>query len=152
MGAESAWEALSQMPVGRVVAWILLIIAIVGGICTATVKLYKLFERYKKLKDSNDNAVRLIAEHDNALVAIKTELQKINARLDKQDETTMSQLSHSIVVSAERAIREEKITFSELKSLTGMYKEYRDVFHGNGYIKALMDMVVELPVIGHSTE
>ena len=152
MGSESAWQIISEMPVGKVIAWIILIVAIISGICAAAVKLYKLFERYKKLKDTSDKVLELIESHENALLEVREGLKRIDARMAKQDEITMSQISHSIVVAAEKAISEEKITFSQLKSITGLYKEYRDVYHGNGYIKILMERVEELPVLGKPTE
>ena len=152
MDASSAWQEFSQIPVGKVVAWVLLIIAIISGICALTVKVYKVFEKYKKKKDTDDQILKLITSHENALIEVRNELKKIDSRMAKQDEIMMSQIGHSIVMAAEKAISEEKITFSQLKSITALYKEYRDVYHGNGYVKILMERVEELAVIGKPTE
>ena len=150
--AEGAWETLSQVPVGRVIAWIFLVSAIVTGICTATVKLYKPFERYKKLKDTNDRVLKLLESHETALVEVRDALKRIDSRMGKQDGIMMSQISHSIVLSAEQAIKDGSISFNELKSISELYTIYKDEYKGNGYIKLLYEHVTKLPVTGGQTE
>ena len=149
---DSAWEVLSNLPVGRVVAWIALIIAIISGISALTVKLYKLFEKYKKLKDTNSQVVTLLTSHENALTEVRDALKAFEAEKKTQNDIMKKQIGHSIVITAEKCIAEGKITFSEMKSITELYEVYHDVYKGNSYVKILMDKVEKLDVIGEPTQ
>ena len=41
-----------------------------------------------------------------------------------------------------------EISINKLRSLEEMYEEYVEIFHGNGYVKTLMERVRKLPIVG----
>lgn len=148
MGAENVLQLFSNLTVGTVLAWILGIGAIITGLCTATIKLYQLFSKYKKLKDEDIRQRDLLAEHEKILNDIKDSIQRIEDANQMQRDVDFKVIRHLIVGSCERALSHSHITESQLKDLEEMYQEYTDVFHGNGYVKGLMDRVRKLTVNG----
>lgn len=178
MDTQSVWNELSAIPVGTIVAWASVIIAIVSAIWIAIMKLFKVFTKYRNLKDENEKQTKLLqlhdesleeirqelvkinesihndtlAQHDEILVEIKDWLSKVNDSLEEQREINYEYLKHSIVITCRRAIDRNSISAEELKSLEDMFREYVDIFHGNGYVKTLMKKTREVPVIGSIEE
>lgn len=152
MDTQSIWEFLSSISVGTIVAWILVICAIITALCTGTIKLYKVFEKYKGLKDKNIKQEKIINEHGKVLKEIEVSLQSIQKSLNEQKEVNLKQVRHTIVHTCEDAIEKGEISINKLRSLEEMYDEYVDVFHGNGYVKTLVSRARELPIVGKIDE
>ena len=174
MDTQPVWDSLASIPLGTVVAWISVIAAIVSGIWIVIMRLFKVFNKYRNLKDENENQTRLLAEHeqvlaeirgelgkisssihndllaqhDDLLVEVKEELEKVNTSLNDQKEINFEYLKHSIVIACRRALDKQSITAEELQSMEDMYREYVEIFNGNGYVKAMVQKVEKLPVIG----
>lgn len=148
MDTKSVWEVLAGIPVGTIVAWVSVIAAIIVGICTGTIKLYRLFTKYKNVKDENEEQKKIIQQHDELLARIHTSLKEIKSSLCEQKEVNMKQIRHTIFCECDEAISSGKISVNKLKSLEEMYEEYREVFHGNGSVKIMMEKTRELPVVG----
>ena len=152
MDGSSVWEFLSSIPTGTVVAWIAAISTIIALICTGAIKLYKIFVKYTKLKDKNEEQKRLIEQHDKILSELNDSLKKITLSLEEQKEVNLKQTRHAIVHTCDDAIAKGEISAGKLRSLEEMYQEYVDIFHGNGYVKTLMFKVRDLPVNGKLDE
>lgn len=150
MQTEPIWNMLAHISVGDLVAWILVILAIISAIAAGTVKLYKTFERYKKIKDENNEQSRLIEKHEEVLKDINTSLASISNSLEEQKEVNLKQIRHTIVHTCEEALEKEEISINKLRSLEEMYQEYVDVFHGNGYVKTLVERVREIHIVGRT--
>lgn len=142
---------LSSIPIGTVIAWATVIILIVGAIGCGLVKLYKLFETSRRVKDENDTFKEMVQEHDKQLASISSQLNKIQATLDKQDELSLKNLRHSIIRAGEEAIANESISIRKLRALEELYDEYKD-YHGNGYVSTLLKKVRALPIVGKLDE
>lgn len=56
MDKNTAIEWMYNLRIGEVVAWTAVIIGICAGICALAIKLYKVFERYKGVKDKKCRA------------------------------------------------------------------------------------------------
>ena len=178
MDTQSVWDTLSAIPIGTVVAWISVIAAIVSTVWFVILKLFKVFTRYRNMKDENDRQTQLLVAHEELLSEVKNELEKINGSihndilaqhedlivevkdelvrisdsLDKQKDINFEYLKHNIVCACRRALDKGLITAEELQSLEDMYKQYVEIFNGNGYVKTMMEKVRALPVIGHIEE
>lgn len=148
MDTKSIWELLAGIPVGTIVAWIVVICAIIAALCTAAIKLYKLFTKYNKIKDENEKQRTLLNKHDDTLKEIKDSLREIKFSLEEQREVNLKQIRYQIVHTCDDALSLNEISAGKLRSLEEMYQEYTEIFHGNGYVKTLVERVRRLPIVG----
>lgn len=148
MDNSSAVEALSSITVGQIITWFSVLTAIITAICTGTIKMYKLFTKYREAKDRNEKQDEIIKSHDATLKEIDATLQEIMKSLDEQKDVNLKQVRHTIVHTCEDAIDRGEISINKLRSLEEMYEEYTDIFHGNGYVKTLVEKVRQLKVVG----
>ncbi len=152
MDTNSVWEQLSSIQIGTVVAWILVICAIIGFLCTGTIKLYKIFTKYKKVQDDNKDLTDLVKAHEEKLNEVDMMIESMNQNINKQlvvikellnedRETKIKQLRHSIVRAGEEAIANKHITIRAWSSLHEMYDEYTTKYKQNSYVKSLIHKV-----------
>lgn len=146
MNTKSIWEILASIPIGTIVAWVIVITAIISALCTIVIRLYKAFDKTHKLKEENDNFKSLVEKHTKQLANFETTLNEIKLALDEQRDVNLRQIRHEIVNSCEIALKNNYITTSSLCSLEEMYEEYKNIFHGNGYVKTLIEKVRKLKV------
>ena len=152
MDTQAVWGLLAQLPVGTLVSWGIVIIAIATAIVAGVTKLYKGFTKYKEYKEKNENLEETLKEHDATLAEINDSLKKITLSLEEQKEVNFRQIRYAIAHTCDDAIAAKCISAGKLRSLEEMYEEYQDVFHGNGYIKTLMIKVRKLPITGQLDE
>ena len=150
MNEKEAWEFLSQIPVGTIVSWIILVVIIITFFGMLIIKLYKLFEKTKKIQDENDDFKNLVNKHEDTLDWIVSELKDSKRR-------ELKKLRHSIVRAGEEALSKESITIREFRSLEELYATYSefkddDGKPANGYVHTLMNKVRKLQVIGRLDE
>lgn len=148
MDTQPVWDSLSGITIGQIVAWITVILAIISALCTATIKLYKVFTKYKEMKDKEEKQETIIENHDKTLNEIKNSLQEIKNSLVEQKEVNLKQTRHTIVHTCEDCLEKGEISINKLRSLEEMYSEYVDVFHGNGYVKTLVERTRALKIVG----
>ena len=104
------------------------------------------------MKDKDLKQTEVIINHDNTLREIEKSLQSINKSLEEQKEVNLKQIRHTIVHTCEEALEKGEISINKLRSLEEMYEEYVEIFHGNGYVKTLMERVRKLPIVGKLDE
>ena len=138
---------LSSISIGTVIAWIVVLGGIVSAISTATIKLYKTFEKTHEIKEENDDFKKMVKAHDVQLTAIQTSIENIQEKIDRQEQTEMKKLKYSLVRAMEEYVAKGAITIRQLKSLEDNFEEYHS-HHGNGYVTTMMKKVRTLPVIG----
>lgn len=148
MDTQPIWDSLSGITIGQIVAWITVFLAIISALCTATIKLYKVFTKYKEMKDKEKKQETIIETHDKTLNEIKDSLQEIKQSLIEQKEVNLKQTRHTIVHTCEDCLEKGEISINKLRSLEEMYAEYVDVFHGNGYVKTLVERTRALKIVG----
>lgn len=148
MDTQPVWDSLSSFSVGQVVAWIVVIGTILSTLCAGTIKLYKVFTKYKDMKDKEQKQETIIETHDKTLNEIKDSLQDIKNSLNEQKDVNLKQLRHTIVQTCEDCLEKGEISINRLRSLEEMYSEYVDVFHANGYVKILVERVRTLKIVG----
>ena len=148
MQTETIVNQLVNIPIGTIIAWIAVIAGILTSVSAITVKLYKAFSKYKEKADEYDGLKNDLKEHSNTLNEMGKILTTIQGEIREQVEVNRNQVKHSIVVACDKALSEGRISAGALESLMDLFSEYTDVFHGNGYVKALVDKVLRLPVTG----
>jgi hypothetical protein len=152
MDVAPVWEILLNIPVGRLVAWVVVISAIISAIVTVTIKLYKLVSKVKDMRDADADKTAMLHRHDEMMQKIDAYLANIKSALDEQKEVNLKQVRYQIVHTCDDALNDGYITAGKLKSLEELYEEYTGIFHGNGYVKTLMGKIRELPVRGKLDE
>lgn len=152
MDTKPIWELLSGIPIGTIVAWVLVILAIIAALCTGTIKLYRIFTKYEEAKDKEQKQEKIIESHDKTLRDIDGTLKEIKKSLDEQKEVNLKQIRHTIVHTCEDALDKGEISINKLRSLEEMYNEYVEIFHGNGYVKTLVTRVRRLKIVGKLDE
>lgn len=146
------WEVLLNIPVGSLVTWVAVISAIITGIVTGTIKLYKAFSKVQALREANADKTETLQKHEETMTQICEQLAKIKDALDEQKEVNLKQVRYQIVHTCDDALADEYITAGKLKSLEELYEEYTGIFHGNGYVKVLVEKVRQLDVRGRLDE
>ena len=119
---------------------------------TGAIKLYKIFTKYKEMKDKEHKQEKIIENHGKTLRDIDSTLQEIKKSLDEQKEVNLKQIRHTIVHTCEDALDKGEISINKLRSLEEMYDEYVEIFHGNGYVKTLISRVRKLKIVGKLDE
>lgn len=142
---------LSLIPIGTIVAWLVVLAGIVTTIVTFTIKLYKAFEKTHEIREESIEFKKMIQSHDEQLKSISDKLSHIQEQLNKQDESDLKSLRYAIVRAGEEYVSKGQITIRQLRALEEMYEEYQER-HGNGYVATLMLKVRNLPVIGKLDE
>ena len=145
-------KLLSSIPIGTIISWFCVIVAIIGGLSAGIIKLYKWFMKFQKTKEENDAFKQLVKKHDEQLTQISESLNNITSILEEEKKSDLKKLRHSIIRAGEEAIEMGKITIRQLRSLSELYEDYKDKYHANGYVKSLMAKVDKLPVIGKLDE
>ena len=137
MESQNIIQQLSAIPIGTIVAWITVLASIVGVASTATIKLYKIFEKAHETKEENEEFRKLVKDHE--------------AEMEENDRLELKNLRHKIVRAAEEYIANNRITIRQLKALEELFEEYHKR-NGNSYVATLMQKVRLLPVIGELDE
>lgn len=148
MDTNSVWNLLSSIPIGTVVAWIVVVLAIIAAICAGAIKLYKIFDKYRKTKDRNEEQRKTIEKHEKMFSEVNESLKQITVSLEEQKAVNLRQLRYSIVRLCDDAVANQKISAGKLRALEEMYDEYTNIFQGNGYVKTMVVKARTLPVEG----
>lgn len=146
------WGMLFNLTIGQVVAWVAVIAAIIAGIVAATIKLYKAFSKVKALKDADIDKTETLKKHDEMMDKICDRLDCIQKALDEQKDVNLKQVRYQIVHTCDDALDAGFITAGRLKSLEELFEEYTEIFHGNGYVKTMMEKTRCLDVRGKLDE
>ena len=150
--ASAIWEVILNVPVGKLLAWIIVIASIVGAIVGLTIKLYKVFSKVHELKSADEKKSQMLEELYGKMQEIHEQLCSVQDNLNVQREVNLKQVRYQIVHTCDDAISAGSISAGKLKSLEELYEEYTNIFHGNGYVKTIMIKVRKLPVTGNLDE
>ena len=85
MNTENVWEVLSQLPIGTIVALIIVFATIVGVVCGGVMKLFQLFTKVKDKKDEYEDLRETIHKHDDQIDDIQKKIDDIIHILEKQN-------------------------------------------------------------------
>lgn len=142
-------EVIAAIPIGVVIKWISFVIAAIAGTGALAIKTYKVFEKYKSIKDEKENLQKTVKQHETKLVEFDSKLTLIINMLNSQNETTMKQLRSELVKDGERYLVEKKMTIREWKVYMEKYNEYHDKFNQNSYVESLRNKIErEVQIVG----
>ncbi len=142
------WDFIFNIRLGKIVGLVIVIATIITGICIGVKHAYKLFENYTLMKNENKEQKEKLAAHEDLFTELKNSLDEIQRSFHDLKEVSFKQLKYTIIRTCEEAIKDGYISSGRLSFLEEMYKEYVEIFHGNGYAKTLVDKVRTLPVVG----
>ena len=164
MNEKEVIEILSEIPIGAVVAWIVAATGILGAVAAFTIRMYKVFDKYKKTRDE-DEALRLAVSKNSEEITktnekmdaqndlIIRQLQEIKESLDIQRESKIKELRHTIVTVGEDALAKKQISIRAWQSLLEMYSDYKNIYHQNSFVQSLMERVEKtVEVVGQLDE
>lgn len=146
------WNFLSSISTADFLGMLLAIGTVLGVTAGLTVKLYKLFDKTRRIQEENSEYKQLVQTHDGAIEEIQQTLMEIKQINEMQNEVNLKQIRHSIVRASEEAISDGSISANRLQSLEELFETYEELFHGNGYVKTLMKKIRSLEVRGLSEE
>ena len=144
MGGKEIADLLSGISLGTFILWLLAIVTIISTICAVTIKLYKVFTKYRNAKDENEKIKNASAEHDKKIDKLGEKIDKMCDEMEQQRQINYKQVRYDIVHTCDDAISSGQISASKYKSLMEMYDEYVIVFADlkpNGYVHKLIDRV-----------
>lgn len=144
MDTSSVWEMLSNLTVGTVVAWILVIAAIISTISVGAIKLYKVFQRFQKVKDEDTRQRDLLAKHEEMLENIQKTMDNVNESMEGQLDVDTKILRHILIRTCEDMLAAGQVSEAKMRSTEEIYAEYTNVLHGNGYVTGLVERVRKL--------
>lgn len=147
MDTASVWQMLADIKIGTLIAWCIVIIAIITTIIKGVKSAYTFITKYNDLKEINERQSKMLEEHERTFREINERLGKISKSLDEQKEINLKYTRHIIVDACHDAITARGIQIEKLASLEEMYDEYVNVFNGNSYVSGLVKRVRNLPII-----
>lgn len=150
MDTTSVWQMLANIKVGTLVAWGIVLVAIITTTVRGIKNVYSFISKYKDMKEINEKQSEMLDAHEKALDDIKQSLQKISDSLEEQRQINLEYTRHMISNACLNAIDAKKIPAEALQSIEDMYKQYVTVFNGNSYVCNLVKHVRTLPIIKSS--
>lgn len=145
--AKEAWEILFGVPFGKIVGWCAVAVAILSGVSFLVIKLYKIFLKYNSLRNENTEQKERLEKHEALFDELEKSLSEIKCSLKNYETVSFKQLKYTIIKMCEESIRDGFITAERLAYLEELYKDYVDIYNGNGYGKTLMKKVRSLVVV-----
>ena len=158
MDTKSVWDLLSGISIGTIIAWVIVIGTIITVLCTGTVKLYKVFTKYREVKDENEKYKAASERHEKKIDEVCDKIDKIFNEVELQRQINYKQVRHSIVRTCDEAIRTGQISANKHKALIEMYDEYVTVFADlkpNGYVHNMINRVndpAQVKIVGQIDE
>lgn len=146
MDTESVIETLTNISVGTVLAWVIVIGMIITAIATSTVKIYKLFDNYRDKQEEAEQYKADLKHFRDQQNDFAQSLKNITDSLELQKQSALKQLRFSIVQTCETALHNGEITMAQLKLIDELYDDYDHIWHKNGYVKTVVTKARKLPV------
>lgn len=164
MDSSTLLQRLSEISIGSIIAVITTVSFICVGGWKIISKMIKLYDGYANIRDERDQLKQKVDENSDAIEdvrnqlaesmsEVKDQLNTIMAALDEQRGTKITELRHSITVTAEAALANGKMTVREYTSLHEMVDKYLHVYKQNWYVESLIKKVDrDVHVIGQLDE
>lgn len=151
--AVGAVDVLASIPIGVIIKWIALVTGVIGAFCAGAIKTYKVFEKYKSIKDEKENLETTVHEHDEKINELSNKIDLVLEKLESQDVTTMKNLRRELVKDGEQYLIDKKMTIRAWRSWMEMYNEYHDKYKQNSYVETLKNKLErEVTIVGKLDE
>lgn len=164
MDSSTLLQRLSEISIGSIIAVITAISVICVGCRKIISKMIKIYDGYTNVREERDQVKHKVDENSIAIDELKSQfsgsmsevkeqLNAITAALDEQRGTKITELRHSITVTAEAALAKGEMTVREYTSLHEMVDKYLHVYNQNWYVESLIKKVDrDVHVIGQLDE
>lgn len=146
MDTKPVVEELASIPIGTYIIWGMVICGVIAAIVTVIVKMYKIFEKYRDLKDKNEERLEQLNKHEEVLDEIQRSLGRIEDNFKVDHEVQKRRLKHEITNACNDAMRDGVIRLSTLRSIEEMFEDYEKVYDGNSWVHTLVNKTRMLEV------
>lgn len=140
------FDVLGDTSATTVLTWILAISAIFGSLTMGYLKLIKYLERYRELKNKEDEENRIIQGHTESIKEIRQDIKELVDFNAKMVEVNKIQTRNSIVRICNEALDKGYIDSIQLQALEDSYDMYSNILKGNSYVLSLVVAVRKLQV------
>lgn len=150
---------LKHMSGYTVVIWVMFFVAVIGGIIASTIKIYRILEKYREMRNFQENHIKEIEKHSNAIAELKKAqdslkftqneicacLQETNANVqnlvekiddmsDRQDKQDQARLKN--IISQQYSIyhKSKEITEMQKESLISLIKAFEIAGNHNTFV------------------
>lgn len=152
MSANDVWEFLSELQVGTIVAWIIVITSIFGVAVKINKKFLTIIDKYHSTQEEREQIINKLDEQNEkfskAIGDLSDSVKELDGRLDQiqndlriQEGVNLKQIRNNIITICDDAITNKHISERKYQLLTEMNDEYTDVFHANGYVADSVEKV-----------
>ena len=141
-------KILSHVTAASALEFLIGVIVVLSAIVAATIKIYQIFEKFRKARNEEEarrdkleevcEAVKDLKEKQDLFIETSSKIHESSKVIDT------IQMRHSLVQDCEAILRRRKVTKSHLRSIEELYGVYSGVLNANGYVKDLVDEVREL--------
>lgn len=147
---------ISAIPVGRILAWVAVVAAVIIGVYKVCRYAYKISTNVNKILDTYKQQEEKSNTHEQKLQKLQEELSVVKESLYRFEDDRLAQKRYDLVKAGETCLERGTISIRELKAISECYEQYkrpgRDGVVHNGYVATLMEKVSELPVTGQLDE
>ena len=152
MSADDVWSILSEIQVGTIAAWAVVMTSIIGVAIKFSQNFLKLVDKYHstqeerkeiiaKLDEQNEKFTKAISDLADSVANLDKRLDTIQDGLHVQEEVNLKQIRNDIITICDEAIINERISERKYQLLIELFEEYTTVFHGNGYVADSVEKV-----------
>lgn len=152
MSADDVWSILSEIQVGTIATWAVVMTSIIGVAIKFSQNFLKLVDKYHstqeerkeiiaKLDEQNEKFTKAISDLADSVANLDKRLDTIQDGLHVQEEVNLKQIRNDIITICDEAIINERISERKYQLLIELFEEYTTVFHGNGYVADSVEKV-----------
>jgi len=141
-------KVLSNITAASALEFLIATAVIISAIVTITIKLYQIFEKFRKARNEEEarrdkleevcEAVKDLKDKQDLFIETSTKIHESSKVIDT------IQMRHALVQDCEAILRRKYVTKSHLRSIEELYGVYSGVLNANGYVKDLVDEVRQL--------
>lgn len=156
---ESIETVLKHMSGYTVVMWVMFFVVVIGGIIASTIKVYRILEKYREMRNFQENHIKEIEKHSNAIEELKKAynslkftqneicacIQETNANVQnlvekiddmshRQDEQDQARLKNIISQQYSVYHKSREITEMQKESLISLIKAFEIAGNHNTFV------------------
>ena len=139
-------DLLAGVSAGQLIECVLWVMGAAGVLSTITIKLYRMLEKYRKMRNKSEEDEATLKQHTDNIRIIQSDIKDLVEFNKKIIEVNKIQTRNSIVRICNEALDKGSIDSMQFQALEDSYDMYVHVLNGNSYVSSLVDAVRKLPV------
>lgn len=148
---ESLIDILNNVSAGTVLRWILTIGSVFGCVGVGSIKIYTMFEKWRKAKNEVEEKNQMIEQHEEKIIILTSDVKDIKRLLEEyiqtQNKRTVASFRAILWRIYRDAIARKGITQEGLKTFTECGHIYEDCKGDDIYHSKLLPEIMKLPII-----